>query len=76
LQKATRIPESLMRAFWFPAGIEYYEGLPRLQGKGTGKGPIVAKGSGHIVQLDRPDIVASELFELLQASANLTHSRI
>lgn len=72
----TRIPESMIRNFWFTPIMEYHEGLPHLQGKGRGKGPIVAKGCGHTVQLDGPDIVAAELFEILQAAMNLTHSRI
>jgi hypothetical protein len=29
------------------------------------KGPKVAKGSGHFIQLDRPDLVAMELSDML-----------
>jgi hypothetical protein len=29
------------------------------------RGPLVAKGSGHFIQLDRPDVVAKEMSDML-----------
>lgn len=56
--------------------IEFYKGLLHIQGKGVGKGPIIAKGCGHNIPGDDPDFVARELIELLQSSANFTQSKI
>lgn len=58
-----------MRHAFHPALWAYHSGLPNIQGQGIGKGPVVARGAGHMIHLDRPDLVAAELLELLEASA-------
>jgi pimeloyl-ACP methyl ester carboxylesterase len=57
-----------MRYGFNPATFAYKEGLPRLQGEGIGKGPIIAKGAGHMVIVEAPDVVAQELLELVETS--------
>jgi hypothetical protein len=42
---------------WF----DHFESLSRLVDPGLSKGPLVAKGSGHFIPLQRPDMVAVEL---------------
>lgn len=69
-------PEPLIRNTWHRTGLEYSQQLVHLQGQGTGKGPIVAKGCSHNVHRDGPDLVAEELFELLTNLSKLDTSKL
>jgi len=56
---------------------DYCRGLVRIQGQGTGKGPLVASGCGHQVHVEGPDFVARELVDLIiRASESHIQSRI
>jgi pimeloyl-ACP methyl ester carboxylesterase len=52
-------------------GAEFYAGLPYLQPKGKGKGPIVVQKAGHMIHLDAPETVARELLELVALSSHV-----
>jgi len=55
-----------MAVYYFnPFWHKYNEGLVQIGGPGRGKGPIQAERAGHFVQKDRPDLVATELKEIL-----------
>jgi len=44
---------------------KYNRGLLELTTPSKAKGPIIATGADHFVQLGRPDLVAQEVFEML-----------
>lgn len=48
-----------------PRWFEYLEKFSNIVDPNLRKGPIVVKGSGHFIHLQRPDLVAFELDELL-----------
>jgi hypothetical protein len=48
-----------------PRWFQYLREFSNLVDPNLRKGPIVAKGCGHFIQLQRPDLVALELDELL-----------
>ena len=49
-----------------PACQRYNEGLVHITRPGLGKGPIIAKGAGHLIHKDKPLFVAEELSEILR----------
>jgi hypothetical protein len=48
-----------------PSWFQYLEEFSNLVDPNLRKGPIITKGSGHFIHLERPDLVALELNELL-----------
>jgi pimeloyl-ACP methyl ester carboxylesterase len=70
-----QVPELIIRHGMFPMMWKYKDGLPHLQGRGVGKGPIIAEGAGHMIHIDAPDIVARELLELIVTSHQVVESR-
>jgi hypothetical protein len=71
-----RVPEVIAREYLQPGFQHYYDGLVHIQGKGVGKGSIIAKGCGHNVPADNPELVANEICELLDTSVRYFESRL
>lgn len=71
-----KVPEELVRFVYQHYSWPYKDGLPYLQGTGAGKGPIIAQGCSHNIPGEGPELVATELFELLVASSKSARSQI
>jgi len=71
-----KIPEELIRITFHRFSWPYKDGLPYLQGTGIGKGPIIARGCSHNIPGEGPELVASEMFELLVASSKSARCKI
>ncbi|GLA12447.1 Alpha/Beta hydrolase protein [Aspergillus welwitschiae] len=56
-----RVFEVYVTPFW----EKYHQGLLGITDEGRGRGPLVAEGAGHVVQLGNPAFVAEELGRLL-----------
>jgi hypothetical protein len=76
LLKVFRVPEVMVTEYLQPGSQRYFDGLVHLQGRGVGKGPVIAKGYGHDVPADGPEFTARELLELLDASVRHFESHI
>jgi hypothetical protein len=48
-----------------PQWFKYLEEFSNLVDPSFRKGPLVAKGSGHFIPLQRPELIAAELSEIL-----------
>ena len=59
------IPYSLSERFASPAWHSYNLGLVKLTDPKLSKGPVMAKGCGHFIQKDDPEVVAKETLELV-----------
>ena len=66
-----QLPKEIVLYSMVPTGGQYFEGLPYLQPKGKGKGPIMVHGAGHMVPWDAPETVARELLELVALSSHV-----
>jgi len=66
-----RIPESIIRWAYHPVCWGYKDGLPHIQGKGVGKGPITAPGAGHMIHVDAPELVGRELLVMMVNSSKV-----
>jgi pimeloyl-ACP methyl ester carboxylesterase len=60
------LPEPIARYGFHLTTFAYQDGIPHLQGEGVGKGPVVARGAGHMIHMDAPELVAREVLELVQ----------
>ncbi|KAL4982431.1 Alpha/beta hydrolase fold-1 [Aspergillus falconensis] len=58
-------PVELSMAYMNPFWNAYNEGLVKITQASRAKGPVIAEGSGHFVQKDRPDLVVDEIVEIL-----------
>lgn len=65
-----KVPQLLTMTYVNPTWQRYNEGLTRITDEGKAIGPLIAVGSGHFVQVDRPDFVADELVSLLDRVVN------
>lgn len=65
------IPKEIVQFSMAPVGAEFFEGLPYLQPKGKGKGPIKVHKAGHMIHWDAPETVARELLELVALSSHV-----
>jgi hypothetical protein len=45
---------------------QYNKGLTELTTPSKARGPITATGADHFIQIGRPDLVAEEIFTMLQ----------
>ena len=70
------IPKSVSMTYAEPIWNEYCEGLTRLTKPQLRKGLVVAKGCGHLIHKDDPNLVASELRGLLDKLSRDEGSRI
>jgi hypothetical protein len=55
----------MTRTYLDPFWHRYHLGLAQLTKPHLSKGPIEAKGGGHLIQKDVPQLVADELREML-----------
>ena len=55
----------MTRLYFDTCWHEYNLGLAKLTKPHLSKGPFEAKGSGHIIHMDDPKLVARELVEIL-----------
>lgn len=55
---------------------EYNQGIGRLTGGVSVKGVTEAKGCGHLIQRDRPALVADEISDMLDKLAQHEASRL
>ncbi|KAJ4294004.1 hypothetical protein N0V90_007693 [Kalmusia sp. IMI 367209] len=65
-----KTPKILTMTYANPAWQKYNEGLVKITDEGKAIGPIIAVGSGHFVQKDKPGFVSDELNSLLDRVVN------
>ena len=58
-------PLGLSMMYMNPAWHKYNQGLVRITDREKSKGPMIAKGCGHFIQRDDPDLVINETLELV-----------
>ena len=58
-----------------PMWHAYNEGLTKITDSGRGVGPLIAKGCGHFIQKDNPDLVVSLLADLLDSTIQVSTVR-
>ncbi|RDW92937.1 alpha/beta fold hydrolase [Aspergillus mulundensis] len=58
-------PVELSMEYVNPFWQRYNEGLVGITDGGRAKGPVIARGAGHFIQKDRPDLVVGEIVEIL-----------
>lgn len=58
-------PKSLSMRYTNPTWHTYNEGLAKLTGPKSSKGPLQAKGCGHFIQRDDPNFVVDEILDLV-----------
>jgi hypothetical protein len=51
--------------YFDPAWHRYNEGIAKITSRELSKGPVEAKGCGHLIHKDNPELVANEISELL-----------
>jgi len=51
----------MTKTYITPFWQEYSQGLMRITSANLGRGPIVAKGCGHLIHVDNPQLVLDEL---------------
>jgi hypothetical protein len=61
----------MIKNYFQPAYYQMAKDVTELTDKGLSKGPVIAKGSGHLMIIDKPQLVAVELCEMLQALRGL-----
>ena len=74
--QALRLATIMTETYFDPAWHLYNEGLAKITEPPLSKGPIVAKGCGHLIVKDDPQLVADELTELLDKLSLDEASRI
>ena len=65
-----KVPQVLTMTYVNPVWQKYNEGLTQITEEGKAVGPLIAVGSGHFVQVDKPEFVADELVSLLDRVVN------
>ncbi|KIM94823.1 hypothetical protein OIDMADRAFT_171633 [Oidiodendron maius Zn] len=76
VQQALGLAQIMTRAYFDPAWHCYNEGLAKLTTPNLSKGPIIAKGCGHLIQKDNPQFVANEVLEVVKKLDNTTLSHL
>jgi hypothetical protein len=56
----------MTRKYFDPAWQRYNEGLVKITSPKSSKGPVIAKGCGHLIQRDNPQLVVEEVLEILE----------
>ncbi|TVY35243.1 hypothetical protein LOCC1_G007925 [Lachnellula occidentalis] len=70
------LPQIMTRTYFDPAWHAYHEGLAHITHPELSKGPMVAKGCGHLMQRDNPQLVADEVSELLRKLSGDKQARL
>ena len=63
-EKLIKLPGIMTKTYFDPAWQAFNEGLVTITSPEKRKGPIIAKGAGHYIMKETPEIVADELLEL------------
>lgn len=67
----------MTRIYFDPAWHHYHEGLAQITVPESSKGPVMAKGCGHFIQRDNPQLVADEVLEVIKKlSHDVKQSRL
>lgn len=70
------VPSVLSEVYFDPLWMNYNLGLSKITETHLSKGPIEAKGHGHLIQRDGPQFVADELLEMLGKLRHIDGSRL
>ena len=70
--KTVGLAQIMTRIYFDPAWHSYHEGLAQITSPELSKGPIIAKGCGHLIQRDNPQLVANEVSEVIK---KLSHGK-
>ncbi|TVY32350.1 hypothetical protein LSUB1_G008618 [Lachnellula subtilissima] len=76
VQQTVGLAQIMTRTYFDPAWHLYHEGLARITSPELSKGPIIAKGCGHLIQRDNPQLVANEVLEVINKLRNDKQSRL
>jgi len=66
VQQTVGLAEIMTREYFDPAWHRYHQGLAKITTPDLSKGPIIAKGCGHLIQRDNPQLVADEVSDILK----------
>jgi hypothetical protein len=66
----------MTRKYFDPAWQRYNEGLAKITSPKSRKGSVIAKGCGHLIQRDNPQLVVEVALEILEKLMRDTRSRL
>lgn len=70
------LAQVMTRTYFDPAWHHYHEGLAQITSPELSKGPIIARGCGHLIQRDNPQLVATEVSEVIKKLRHDKQSRL
>ncbi|TVY50915.1 hypothetical protein LCER1_G008412 [Lachnellula cervina] len=76
VQQMVGLAQVMTRTYFDPAWHHYHEGLAQITSPELSKGPIIAKGCGHLIQRDNPQLVATEVSEVIKKLGHDKQSRL
>ena len=65
-ERLTGIPKALHKAYTEPFWEAYCQRLRSITDVGKVKGPVEVGGAGHLIMVDRPDVVAEDCLDMIR----------